>query len=56
MGGTNLAPYRRLQHGDLDVLVAKELLPLAPTVRISTRRWVSKGFRVEFLGAAECHL
>ena len=54
--GRNLAPYRRLRHRDLDVLVAKDLVPLAPTVRVSTRRWVSKGFRVEFPGAAECRL
>lgn len=54
--GRNLEPYRRLRHGDLDVLVAEGLVPLAPTVRVSTRRWVTKGFQVEFLGAPGCQL
>ncbi|MGK2930579.1 MAG: hypothetical protein ACSLFO_13500 [Acidimicrobiales bacterium] len=54
--GRNLTPYHRLRHDDLDVMVAKDLVPLAPTLRVSTRRWVTKGFHVEFPGAGECRL
>lgn len=55
--GRNLTPYRRLRHEDLQVLVAKDLVPLARTIRVSTRRWVTKGFQIDFPGAAErCEL
>lgn len=54
--GRNLAPYVRLGRDDLEVLVAEGLVPLAPTVRISTRRWVTKGFQVDFPGAPGCQL
>ena len=49
--GRNLAPYLRLRRDDLEVLVARDLIPLAPTLRVSTRRWVTKGFQVDFPGA-----
>lgn len=49
--GRNLAPYLKLRLDDLEVLVAKDLVPLAPTLRVSTRRWVTKGFQVDFPGA-----
>ena len=52
--GRDLAPYLRLQRGDLEVLVAKDLVPLAPTLRVSTRRWVTKGFQVEFPDSQAC--
>lgn len=51
--GRNLAPYRRLRDGDLEVLLTPELTRLAPTIEISTRRFVTKGFRVSFPGAWE---
>lgn len=54
--GRNLAPYRRLRHDDLDVLVANELATLAPTLRVSTRRWVTKGFHVDFPDAPACQI
>lgn len=54
--GRNLAPYHRLASGDLQVLVAEALVPLAPTLRVSTRRWVTKGFQVEFPGAPACEI
>ncbi len=54
--GRNLAPYRRLRHGDLEVLVANDLVPLAPTLRVTTRRWVTKGFRVDFPDAPACQI
>ena len=43
--------YRTLRHGDLQVLITPELTRLAPTLRVSSRRWVTKGFQVEFPGA-----
>ncbi len=49
----NLDPYRKLRHGDLLVLITPELSRMAPTLRITSRRWVSKGFQVEFPGAAD---
>ncbi len=54
--GRNLAPYHRLRHDDLEVLVAKGLVPLAPTLRVSTRRWVTKGFQVDFPDAPACEI
>lgn len=54
--GRNLAPYHRLRRDDLEVLVAEGLLPLAPTLRVSTRRWVTKGFQVDFPGAPACQI
>lgn len=54
--GRNLAPYRTLRRGDVEVLVSRDLLPLAPTLHVSTRRWVTKGFRIEFPGAPGCEL
>ena len=54
--GRNLAPYRRLRHHDLEVLVAEGLVPLAPTLRVSTRRWVTMGFQVDFPGAPACQI
>lgn len=54
--GRNLAPYHRLRHDDLEVLVAEALVPLAPTLRVSTRRWVTKGFHVDFPGGGACEL
>lgn len=54
--GRNLAPYLRLCHDDLEVLVAEDLAPLAPMLRVSTRRWVTKGFHVEFPGAPACQI
>lgn len=52
--GRNLAPYVRVRRDDLEVLVAKDLVLLAPAMRISTRRWVTRGFQVEFPGADSC--
>lgn len=54
--GRNLTPYRRLHHDDLEVLVAQDLVLLAPTLRVSTRRWVTKGFRVDFPDAPACQI
>ncbi|HSP02714.1 MAG TPA: hypothetical protein VLR27_04390 [Acidimicrobiales bacterium] len=54
--GRNLAPYLRLRRDDLEVLVARDLVPLAPTLRVSTRRWVTKGFHVDFPGAPACEI
>ncbi|CAN5223878.1 hypothetical protein BH24ACT1_BH24ACT1_05220 [soil metagenome] len=54
--GRNLAPYCRFHHDDLEVLVAQDLVPLAPTVRVSTRRWVTKGFQVDFPDAPACQI
>jgi hypothetical protein len=54
--GRNLKPYRRLRHDALEVLVAEDLVPLAPTLRVSTRRWVTKGFQVEFPDAPACQI
>ncbi len=54
--GRNLAPYQRLRHDDLEVLVSKDLVPLAPTLRVSTRSWVTKGFQVDFPDAPACQI
>ena len=54
--GRDLSPYVSLRHDDLQVLVSQELVPLAPALRVSTRRWVTKGFQVEFPGAPGCEL
>ena len=54
--GRNLAPYLRMQRDDLEVLVARDLVPLAPTLRVSTRRWVTKGFQVDFPDAPACQI
>jgi hypothetical protein len=54
--GRNLAPYHRVSSGDLEVLVADALVPLAPALRVSTRRWVTKGFQIEFPGAPACEI
>jgi hypothetical protein len=54
--GRNLSPYRRLRHDDLEVLVAKDLEPLGPTLRVSTRGWVTKGFQVDFPDAPACQI
>jgi hypothetical protein len=54
--GRNLAPYRRLRYDDLEVLVASDLVPLAPTLRVSIRRWVTKGFQVDFPDAPACQI
>ena len=45
--------YRILRHGELQVLITPELTRLAPTLRVSSRRWVTKGFQIEFPGAAD---
>lgn len=45
--------YRRLRRGDLQVLITPELTRLAPTLRVSSRRWVTKGFQVEFPNAVD---
>jgi hypothetical protein len=50
--GRNLAPYHRFHHEDLEVLVAPGLLELAPTLRVSTRRWVTRGFHIDFPDAS----
>lgn len=52
--GRNLAPYQQLRRDDLVILVAADLLPLAPSLRVSTRRWVTKGFQVDFPGSPSC--
>ena len=52
--GRNLAPYHRLRSGDVEVLVAEGLVSLAPALRVSTRRWVTKGFLVDFPDAPVC--
>jgi hypothetical protein len=54
--GRNLTPYLRLRQDDLEVLVAQDLEPLAPTVRVSTRRWVTRGFQVDFPDAPACQI
>ncbi len=54
--GRNLTPYRRLRHDDLEVLVDQDLVLLAPTLRVSTRRWVTKGFQVDFPDAPACQI
>lgn len=54
--GRNLAPYVRSRHEDLEVLVSSELVALAPTMRVSTRRWVTRGFRVEFPDPPACQI
>ena len=54
--GRNLTPYLRLHHDDLEVLVAQGLEALAPTLRVSTRRWVTKGFQVDFPDAPACQI
>jgi hypothetical protein len=54
--GRNLAPYIRLGRDDLEVLVSRDLVSLAPTLRVSTRRWVTKGFHVDFPGAPACEI
>lgn len=46
--GRDLDPYHQLRHRDLEVLVTPDLTRLAPTLKVSTRRWVTKGFQVEF--------
>lgn len=46
-----LDSYHRLRHGELEVLITPELTRMAPTLRVSSRRWVTKGFQVEFPGA-----
>lgn len=45
--------YRTLRHGELQVLITPELTRLAPTLRVSSRRWVTKGFQVEFPDACD---
>jgi hypothetical protein len=52
--GRNLTPYRRLRHDDLEVLVSKDLVSLASTLRVSTRRWMTKGFHVDFPDEPAC--
>ena len=54
--GRNLAPYTRFDRDHLEVLVASDLVALAPTLRVSTRRWVTKGFAVDFPGPDACPL
>lgn len=54
--GRNLAPYVRMRRDELEVLVAPDLVPMAPKLRVSTRRWVTKGFRVDFPGAPACQI
>lgn len=54
--GRNLAPYRTLQHGELRVLITPDLGRLAPTLRVSTRRWLTQGFHVEFPDQDSCAL
>lgn len=45
--------YRVLRHGGLRVLITPELTQLAPTLRVTSRRWITKGFQVDFPGAAD---
>ncbi len=45
--------YRKLRHGDLQVLITPELSQMAPTLRVTSRRWITKGFQVDFPGAAD---
>lgn len=54
--GRNLAPYHRLHRDDLEVLVATDLVLLASTLRVSTRRWFTKGFHVEFPDPRACQV
>lgn len=49
----NLDAYRKLRAGELQVLITPELARLAPTLRVSTRRWVTRGFQVDFPGAPD---
>ncbi len=45
--------YRTLRQGDLQVLITPELSRMAPTLRVSSRRWITKGFQVDFPGAPD---
>jgi len=45
-----------LHHDDLEVLVDQDLVLHAPTLRVSTRRWVTKGFQVDFPDAPTCQI
>lgn len=54
--GRDLSPYDTLRRGELRVLITPELARLATTLRISTRRWVTRGFQVELDSDGSCAL
>lgn len=51
--GRNLSGYQRLRDGDLEVLITPDLAMMAPALRVSSKRWITKGFQVEFPGAPD---
>jgi len=54
--GRDLSPYHTLRQGELRVLITPELSRLATTLRVSTRRWVTRGFQVELEVDGTCAL
>jgi hypothetical protein len=49
--GKNLAPYRKLRHDRLQILVSPMLIGMAESVRITATGRLSKKLTVEFKGA-----
>jgi hypothetical protein len=49
--GKNLAPYRRLRHERLQILVSPTLVGMAESMRIVTKGRLSKSLAVEFRAA-----
>jgi hypothetical protein len=50
--GKNLAPYRKLRHERLQILVSPTLVGMAESMRIVTKGRLSKSLAVEFRAAA----
>jgi hypothetical protein len=42
-----------LRNGALEVLITPDLAAMAPTLRVSSRRWITKGFQIEFPDAPD---